>query len=308
MSGNNSRVGFDTFIVVDWSASATPSPKKPSRDAIWVGEGNSTVIQPPEYFRTRSSAVHHLRTRLLDLIGRGQRVLIGWDFAFGYPVGFSQALGLPRGEAPWWQVWKLIDELVEGAANNANNRFLVGAYLNDRLTGGEGPFWGVLGNNPLGGQLRARKDFSYPVDCQGIKLGEWRLVETLSPKTQSVWKLAYAGSVGSQSLLGIPVLYDLVRDPLLSAVSKVWPFQTGFTQQFPESGPLILHAEIYPSHIPLPKEDAIPDREQVKCYVKWLQEQQRHKQLRGWLAGPARLTREQRRSAVEHEGWVLGIE
>ena len=43
---------------------------------------------------------------------------------------------------------------------------------------------------------------------------------------KTVWQLAYAGSVGSQMLLGLPALKRLVADPLIEGRAAVWPFET----------------------------------------------------------------------------------
>lgn len=68
---------------------------------------------------------------------------------------------------------------------------------------------------------------------------------------QEVWKLYGAGSVGSQALVGIPVVRRLRYDPRFHAFSRVWPFETGFTRQpTPDGGPSIVHAENFPGNVP----------------------------------------------------------
>ena len=58
---------------------------------------------------------------------RGERVLLGFDFPFGYPAGFAARLGLPG--PPWRAVWDEIAGLVEDDQNNRNNRFDVAAAI-----------------------------------------------------------------------------------------------------------------------------------------------------------------------------------
>lgn len=248
-----------------------------------------------------------MERRLIQLAKRGKRVLVGWDFSFGYPKGLAKALRLKKRKKSWLKIWKLIDRMVIDHPDNYNNRFTVGAELNRRISLGSGPFWGVP-TGQSGIFLGSRKDFTYPVVNKRVTLAEKRLVELKVPRMQPAWKLAYTGSVGSQSLLGIPRVLGLTRKTAeLASCSDVWPFDTAFSDGIPESGPYILHAEIYPSLLDLPGKDSILDREQVKTYVKWLRAEQEAGRLNQWLAGPTELTKRQRNQVVRHEGWVLGV-
>lgn len=298
---------FDHFITVDWSSRATPSPVKPSKDAIWLAQASADGKVSTKYFRTRAACADYLEKRLRYLAKAEKRVLIGWDFTFGYPKGFARALKMKKKPA-WRQVWRLIAGLIRDKPNNHNNRFSVGAELNRRITSGSGPFWGV----PIGQSgifLGSKKDFSYPVITKWATLVEKRLVEKRVPKMQPGWKLAYAGSVGSQALLGIPrVLMLSLGHETLKPVSRIWPFQTKFTKKLPAKGTLLLHAEIYPSLLKMPGKDRILDREQVRTYVKWLQQEQAADRLERWLAEPKHLSKKDRKRVIRHEGWVLGVE
>ena len=60
---------------------------------------------------------------------------------------------------------------------------------------------------------------------------------------KTVWQLAYAGSVGSQMLLGLPALKRLTRDPRIAGRTAIWPFETGLRTP----GALVAIAEVYPS-------------------------------------------------------------
>lgn len=257
------------------------------------------------YFRTREACHQYLRKRLLELVKQEQRVVVGWDFSFGYPKGFAKALRLK--EKPRWKaVWRLLNKLVEDGADNQNNRFQVGADLNRKITGGSGPFWGVP-TGQSGIFLGPKKDFRYPVTNRRSSLAERRIVERSVPKMQPAWKLAYTGSVGSQSLLGIPRVYRLaIEDPELANVSDIWPFTTHFDQKV-RRGPCVLHAEIYPSMLPINRSDAIPDRAQVKALVNYLRNASTAGELPYLLSAPDRLSRREVRQVIRHEGWVLGI-
>jgi hypothetical protein len=231
--------------------------------------------------------------------------LVGWDFVLGYPQGLAKALRIKKKPA-WYHIWKLISRLTLDHPDNVNNRFTVGAELNRRISVGSGPFWGV----PIGQSgifLGAKKDFSYPVINKRAVLAEKRLVELRVPKMQPGWKLAYAGSVGSQALLGLPRVHELCfGDNKLAANSYVWPFETKFAKKLPK-GAAVVHAEIYPSLISLTGKDKIVDRAQVRAYVKWLQSEQASGSLEAWLAGPEGLTKLQQKRVLRHEGWVLGV-
>lgn len=296
---------FDYFIAVDWSSRAKPSPAKPSRDAIWVGEGKSLGRVTSRYFRTREATIVYLRAKLTRLMKSNQRVLVGWDFSFGYPKGLGAALRIDK-KRPWKHIWKLLDRLIVDEPDNYNNRFTVGAELNRRISLGSGPFWGVP-TGQSGIFLGSKRDFSYPVANKRAVLAERRLVEQRVPKMQPGWKLAYAGSVGSQALLGIPRLFRLAfKDDALRANSFIWPFETRFSGSIP-AGACTIHAEIYPSMIPLAGKHAIPDRAQVRAYVQWLQAEQKADKLEGWLAGPENLSKKEQKRVLRHEGWVLGV-
>ena len=142
---------------------------------------------------------------LAEAVRRGDRVLAGFDFPFGYPAGFAARLGL-AGAPPWRATWDEIASLIEDDERNRNNRFEVGASLNERVSGGRFPFWGC----PAGAAGR----FLGPTHHRGHDaegLAEKRLIDTWMVGAQPCWKLAYTGSVGSQVLTGIPVVRALAR-------------------------------------------------------------------------------------------------
>lgn len=302
-----SLLKFDHFIAVDWSARNRASPVRPSRDAIWLAQASAQGRISVRYFRTRHACCVYLRKRLSALAKAGKRVLVGWDFSFSYPKGLAKALKLPK-KSSWKNIWQELHELVEDEETNRNNRFAVGAELNRRVSRGSGPFWGVP-SGQSGIFLGSKKDFRYPVITKKAVLKERRLVEQRVPKMQPAWKLAYAGSVGSQTLLGLPRLYQLrFLDETLRFCSLIWPFETDFDRSLPPEGACIIHAEIYPSMLQFNAADKIPDRAQVRAYIGWLQAGQSAGWLSNWLAEPAGLSAKERKRVVRHEGWVLGVE
>ena len=99
--------------------------------------------------------------------------------------------------------------------------------------------------------------------------------------------------MGSQSLLGIPRVLALQDDQELRAFSRVWPFETGFTDQ-PSlgHGPLVLHAEIWPGIVDIADLDAevrkgaIRDQAQVRLMCRWAASQDVAGTLGAWFDSP----------------------
>lgn len=74
-----------------------------------------------------------MRNALRESVARGKRVLVSFDFAYGYPARFASALDL-RGES-WQAIWHyLLTEVQDDAVTNMNNR-----WLRMRSTGS----WGI---------------------------------------------------------------------------------------------------------------------------------------------------------------------
>jgi len=82
---------FDTHTIVDWSARNDRSPVKRSENSIWwaVVHTIDDVEPVTEYARTRHDAVQRLAQKIVQELGKNNRVLVGFDFPFGYPVGVA---------------------------------------------------------------------------------------------------------------------------------------------------------------------------------------------------------------------------
>lgn len=82
---------FDQYIIVDWSASNRP---RVGKDSVWIcvlgADGQLSTDNPP----TRGKAEVIVRDALRHFVADGERVLVGFDFPYGYPAGFAAALGL----------------------------------------------------------------------------------------------------------------------------------------------------------------------------------------------------------------------
>lgn len=307
---------FDVYIAVDWSARSKPSPVRPSPDALWVGE--RLASQPPDradvnetYWSTRHTCHAYLRGRLAHHAALGRRVFIGFDVAYGYPAGFAAALGLTGGLPPWRLTWDELTRLIVDNPDNSNNRFDVAAALNARCGGpAPGPLWGCPAGRALPSLEIKSPAAGYPYPVRpGLALERLRRVDRSERGVQPVWKLIGSGSVGGQCLVGIPVVCRLRDDPALSAMSAVWPFETGFTPTpTPATGPCILHAEIWPGLVSdaLDPDIAIRDRAQVRATVRWLSKLDEDGRLGALFAIPDSLHPEGVAASVEEEGWILG--
>jgi len=271
--------GFDLVVMVDWSARSKPSPRKPTKDAIFVAvvEGASVDVT---YCRTRAEAMVVL-TDLFDMaVTSGKRVLAGFDFPFGYPVGFAKAV---TGVDDTLALWLWLAARIEDGADNANNRFDVAEALNRQFPG-IGPFWGCPASRatpdlPMKGSIR-----------RGHGWPERRRVEQRMTRAQPVWKLFTTGSVGSQTLLGLPRLQAL-RERYGDALA-VRPFE--------ECDAPIQLAEVYPSLLTPEVRDRqrpgeVLDAAQVRVLAQ------------AFAGVPAARLEAMLREGDREEGWILGL-
>ncbi len=293
---------FHTHIVVDWSARSTPSPKRPSRDAIWwaVARSEGGRVPAPRYARTRHEALEGLAAFIAGELDAGRRVLAGFDFPFGYPAGVAKHL---TGEASALALRDWLAARIEDAPDNANNRYAVAAVIN-RTYPGLGPFWGHpptwrCPDVPARASARTGQDCHPP---------ERRIADLRATGAKTVWQLAYAGSVGSQMLLGLPALKRLVADPRIEGRAAVWPFHTGL--RAPEAQAVI--AEVYPSllrnEVRVRRQAGeILDRAQVRVNADAFARLDACGGLAPLFEGAADLSPDERRLIETEEAWILGL-
>ena len=286
-------MSFDSIIMVDWSASNTPSPAKPKKDAIFVGQDDRL----PAYCRTRHEAMALIEERLRSTPGR---ILIGFDFAFGFPQGFAEAL---TGTAQARAVWADLSGRIRDGQNNENNRFQVADAIN-AATPGQGPFWGRPASLNLTNLAeKKRKTSIYP---------EFRAIEDFAKGAKSVWQLAYAGAVGSQTLIGLAHLHRLCE--IFGKDITVWPQDTGWAK--PDTR--ITLVEIYPALLNRAPLDAlsegwddsdpiyqIPDAIQVRALCHAFHQAQKKGVLDRFFATPEGL--DDPAQIAREEGWIFGV-
>lgn len=273
---------FDRVIVVDWSAANLPTSPTNRANAVWIGchdaEGGAEW-----HHRTRASAEAQLVTLIDTARASGQRVLIGFDFAMGYPAGFAARL---TGEASAPDVWRWLAGAITDH-DNRNNRFEVATRINATFPEGPGPFW----SHPTGQSWPGLPFRRAGIDYAALGLCETRAAEAAVPRAKSPWMLFNPGSVGSQSLLGLPMIHRLSQLPGVA----VWPFAA-------PDAPVVL-AEVYPSLLAGPVailangDGLTADQAQVRLLSRSLYRLAQADRLAPLFQAPP--------EAAE-EGWILG--
>lgn len=282
---------------------------------MWVGELIPSLnYQQETYHRTRNGGVAHVTSVLVGHVKEMRRVLVGFDFPYGYPAGFSRAIGPPSGLQSWWSVWADLAKRVQDTADNKSNRFVAAGELNTIIGNGiPGPFWACPVGTSILNLNSLSPSFPFHVTSD-VLLQRLRIVEARLPRIQETWKLFGRGSVGSQALVGIPYVYKLRCHIELVQLSKVWPFETQFTAvPSPTQGPFVLHAEIWPGVVEQSvraRVNADPalirDQAQVRAMCDWAAECDDQGTLGQFFNVPTGLNRSQVQVCVEEEGWVLG--
>jgi hypothetical protein len=297
---------FDSYVMVDWSAASKPST---GADSIWIGaltpdarmKLTFKASNPP----TRAKAQAELEDLLSRCLKRGDRVLLGVDFPLGFPVGTSEALKL-KGE-PWQAIRNFLLKEMKDKPDNSNNRFALAARMNRLISNGPFPFWGCSKKDELT-TLSVKKSREHgPGDLPEYRLTEQTALAAKKGRPQPVWKIAYAGAVGGQTLTGVPAI-ERLRGKLPAL--KIWPFELAMAKLDPAAleGVRILVAEIDPRmNSSRPDANEIRDEAQVRAIAEGVAELDANGKLSSLFAGNARLSDAQKASAAAEEGWILGI-
>lgn len=270
--------GFDTIVMIDWSG-GNDTGQAPRKDAIWAGIARGAESEPPVYLRNRVEAEEWIAALLEIELAAGRRVMIGFDFPFGYPAGFAEAL---TGEDDPFAVWDWFAARITDSPK-ANNRFDLAAEINLGLGDGKGPFWfNGLTKRDIPGLARNKIGYENP-------FADHRMSETLTKGAFTCWQMGGIGAVGSQSFMGLPVLSRL-RNRFAGQVA-VWPFEV--------LDKPIAFVEIWPSlTVGEPPEGMIKDKWQVGEVAR---------QIAALSAAELAAILEVESPEARKEGWIFGL-
>lgn len=202
---------FDTFAMVDWSGGNDTGPQ-PRKDAIWACVARHGMAEPPVYLRNRVEAEAWLAGLIEVETAAGRRLCLGFDFPFGYPKGYAEAL---TGEADPLAIWDWYAARIEDAPDG-NNRFDLAAEVNLGLGDGRGPFWYNNLQRDIVGLPRNKAAYENPFPDR-------RAAEEIARGAFTCWQMGGAGAVGGQVMTGLAVL-ERLRQRFAGQVA-VWPFQ-----------------------------------------------------------------------------------
>lgn len=298
---------FDAYVIADWTAA---EGKKLGENSVWIGVAKRDVrfrlYTETHNVATRAEGEALLASILADHRKRGDRVLVGFDFSLGYPVGTAKRLALTATPA-WSALWKFISSNVVDKADNTNNRYQVAAKMNRLMTDQAWPFWGAPAN-----QAQRWLTTTKPPVGSSPDIPEYRATENavrkgrLQPKSN--WQMHGAGAVGGQTLVGIPAVRRLLES--LGASAAVWPFGTGWRQlDAADVEPLsVLVAEVWPSMWPTTAaEGEFKDQAQVRTTAMAFAEMDDKGDLAKAFAPPKTATPELIEQVEQEEGWILGV-
>jgi len=298
---------FDAYIIADWTAA---EGKKLGEGSLWIGVAKRDVrfrlYTETHNVATRSEGEALLNSLLADHRKRGDRVLLGFDFALGYPAGTTEKLAL-KGEPAWSAMWKFVDDNLKDKPDNTNNRYQVAAKMNRLMTDQPWPFWG----SPASQAQRWLTTTKPPADSQS-GVAEQRATDRaaasgkLTPKT--LWQMHGAGAMGGQTLVGIPVARRLLE--ALGPAGAVWPLGTGWRAlDAGDVEPLsVLVAEVWPAlYAAKPATGEFKDQAKVRLTAEHFAQLDDRGEL-GAAFGPTKGTDEHTIARVQdEEGWILGV-
>lgn len=296
---------FDAYIIADWTAA---EGKKLGDQSVWIGVAKRDVrfrlYTETHNVATRAEGEALLASLLAEHRKRGDRVLVGFDFNFGYPAGTAGRLQLAG--TPWQAMWKFIASNVVDKPDNTNNRYQVAAKINRLMTDNPWPMWGAPAK-----QAQRWLTTTKPPAGAGADIPEFRATEDavrkgrLQPK--SVWQMHGAGAVGGQTLVGIPAVRRLLEK--LGASAAVWPFGTGWRAlDAADVEPLsALVVEVWPSMFNgQPQPGEFKDQAQVRATAEALAKLDEAGDLSKAFAPPRGADEALIAKVEQEEGWILG--
>ncbi len=297
---------FDSYVVVSWSAASKPAT---GADSIWIG-----AMTPDARFKlafkasnpvSRAKAIEELEDLLGRCLKRGDRVFLGLDFPLGFPAGTAAALKLEG--APWQAVRTFLSKEMKDKPDNSNNRFALAARMNRLMSNGPFPFWGCSKKDELTTLAMKKVREHGPGEVAEFRLTETAMAEAKKSRPQPIWKIAYAGAVGGQTLTGLPAIEKLrAKFPAM----RIWPFDVPFATltRVEMEGVRIVTAEVSPA-LALTKQETteIRDEARIRGVAEWAAELDANGKLGSLFAGIRPLSDPQKDAVTSEEGWILGI-
>ena len=296
---------FDAVIIADWTAA---EGKKLGDQSVWIGVAKRDVrfrlYTETHNVATRAEGEALLNKLISEHRKRGDRVLVGLDFNFGYPTGTAARLKLDG--TPWSAMWKFIAGNVVDKADNTNNRYQVAAKINRLMTDEAWPMWGAPAK-----QAQRWLTTTKPPAGSGADIPEFRATEDAARKgklqPKSVWQMHGAGAVGGQTLVGIPMVRRLLES--LGPSGAVWPFGTGWRAlDASDVEPLsALVVEVWPSMFAAkPEAGEYKDQAQVRVTAEALAKMDDAGDLAKAFAPPRDASEALVQQVEQEEGWILG--
>ena len=302
---------FDAYIIANWTAA---EGKKLGEQTLWVAVAKRDVrfrlYTETHNVATRAEGEKLLESLLAEHRKRGDRVLVGFDFNFGFPAGTAARLQLD-GRA-WDAMGKFLGSNVVDKADNSNNRYQVAAKMNRLMTDEAWPFWGSPAS-----QAQRWLTTTKPPEGSGSDIPEFRATEIAGRKDKlppkSVWQMHGAGAVGGLTLVGVPMVRRLLDK--LGTSATIWPFNTGW-RELTEADvePLsALIVEVWPDMFKATRET---NAEGVKEYKTQAQvraasiafaEMDDAGTLQKAFAAPASADEALITAVESEEGWILGV-
>jgi hypothetical protein len=217
----------ERVVAVDWSGDQGPGQRRKIWAGVWTASSfSSGSSSSPSSSKPGSVVLESGRTRvelvewLVELARETPRMVVGFDFTFGFPGWFMEELGI--GSAP--ELWRVV-------ADGQGERWL-------HKDCEDGRFWGRAGSRRHG---KKPEEFCGEHAHRMLRRAETALkvraempdplaiakIAGIAPK--SVFQIGGAGAVGTASLRGMPGLLRL-RD----AGFRIWPFDgAGFEKGKP---------------------------------------------------------------------------
>jgi hypothetical protein len=149
--------------------------------AIWLAEARDGNAERLECGRTRVEVAHHL----IELAREDPALAVGFDFSFSLPAWFCSDHGLTSADALWHEATRVGE-----------------AWLTECAP----PFWGRTG--------RPRPELP-----EHFRRTETSLPPIGGTRVKSTFQVGGAGSVGTGSIRGFPILARL-----RAAGFRIWPF------------------------------------------------------------------------------------